>query len=268
MPIQAVGEPAGDEQGGGAAGGRRGDGELFDFRQAGQGGGVVEHPGEGVAPGEEAGPIEVAEDDAVALARGDVADEGELVGGVFPGGAVVDDAVDPAPEFFIERLGEVGFPPEAEREVGIEVGKNDVRQGGGAVAVEAEGDLLGANLAPLAGHVAVGVDPGFRAGFLRAGVRDDEDGAAGVLAGDGGDERGVGGGGAGVLGVDDEVDEGGAGLGVVAGLPEFAEFLFDPADLDGQPWLEGCFHFYSRLQVAPWRLMRSSACEGPQVPEE
>ena len=93
----------------------------------------------------------------------------------------------------------------------------------GAVPIEAECDLLRANLAlALACEMAVCADPSLGLGYWGEGIRYDQNCAAGVFAGHGRYDLGVGGEGFGIFRVNDEIDQRGAGLGVIAGFPEMA----------------------------------------------
>jgi hypothetical protein len=133
---------------------------------------------------------------------------GEFGGGVLPEGAVDDEGVDVGIEAFVEVAGEGALPEDDEGEVGVEMGEDDVLHGLWGGLFEDEGDLLGADdLLALVG-AAEGVDEG--AGVWGGGIGEveDEEGAAGVLGGDGFEQLHVSGEVGGTLGVDGEVDEG------------------------------------------------------------
>lgn len=204
---------------------------------------MVEHTGKGEAPSVKACPVEVAKHPAGGIRGGKVANDRKLVRGIFPRAAVKNEAIDPAPKFLIQWFGEFRFPPEAKREIGVEVREDNVGERMGAVAIESEGDLFGANLSlSFAREMAVGADPGFGFGNRRVGVGHDQNRTAGMLAGDGRDDFGVGGEGFRVFRVNDEIDQRGAGLGIIAGFPEMPEFLFDFSDFHRKAWIKGNVH--------------------------
>ncbi len=131
---------------------------------------MIKQLGQGEARTEQARPVQVTEDRALGIERGDLACDGELLDGLLPVGAVKDEPVDPAPELLVQRLAEFPLPPEIERQVGVQMRKDDVGQRMHHLAIKLEGDLLGADLSlALACHVAVGADPGASVGFIRAG---------------------------------------------------------------------------------------------------
>ena len=113
----------------------------------------------------------------------------------------------------------------------------------GAVAIEAECDLLGANLAlAFACEMAVCADPGLGFGYGGEGIRHDQNCPAGVFAGHRRDDFSVGGEGFGIFRVNDEIDQRGAGLGVITGFPKMAEFLFDFSDFHRNAWIKRIAH--------------------------
>ena len=205
----------------------------LDSAQAGKCGSVVKHSRKGETPRVKACPVEVAEDPASSIRRGKVTDDRELMRRIFPCAAVKNEAIDPTPEFLIERFGEFRFPPKAKREIGIEVRENNIGKRMGAVPIKSECDLFGANLAlAFAREMAVGADPSLGFGYWGEGIRYDQNRAAGVFAGDGRYDLGVGRERVGIFGVNDEIDQRGAGLGVITRLPETTQFFFDFSDFD------------------------------------
>jgi len=225
---------------------------------------VIEEAGEGKSPPVQSRPIQIAEHGSSVRQGLDFSRQGELFPGGFPGGTVKNQPIHPGPKLFVEGFAEFRLRPEAKREVGLQVRENDIREGRSAFSIETEGDLFRANLASaFAGQVAVGADPGFGSGGFSTGIGQDQDRAERMLAGNGGNEVRVGIHRPGILGIDNEIDQGSPGFGVTAGLPEFPEFFVDTADFDRQSGL-----VHRRLHEAPWRLISSSASEGPQLPEE
>jgi len=97
-PAELGREPAEEEKGGGSRAGGVGDRDVLDLAERGEGGGVVEETGEGKAGAEQAGPVQVAEEGPGISEGADPADQRELRGGIGPRLAVVDEAVNPAPE--------------------------------------------------------------------------------------------------------------------------------------------------------------------------
>lgn len=111
------------------------------------------------------------------------------------------------------------------------MGEDGVAEAAGDFAGEVEGDLFAADGFQAVGEVAVSGDPGADGGIGLGAVDADEDGAAGVFAGEVADDGGVFEECAGFFGVDDEVHQRGVGAGVVL-FPEFAEFAVDFGDGD------------------------------------
>ena len=158
-----AGEPAEQQKRGGARIVVQIDLNRLDLGKLRKGSGVIEEAREGVAPRLEAGPIQIAQDGALVFSRREMAKHGKLMRWIVPLPAVVDEAVHPGPERFIERFGQVALPPKTKRQVGIEMGKNNVGQRMGALAIETKGDLLGAKLAvAFACLMAMGIDPSLR----------------------------------------------------------------------------------------------------------
>lgn len=142
--------------------------------------------------------------------------------------AVDDESVDDAVEAVLEVVVEFSLPPENKREVGVEMGKDNVAHVAVTVALEAQGDLLGADGFFSSPELAVGGNPCAHRFFVQlTGLNVvDENGAAGVFLGDCGEESGVGLERIVCFAVDGEVHEGGPGSSAV-GSPEKLQFLFD-----------------------------------------
>ena len=81
---------------------------------------------------------------------------------------------------------QLALPPKTERQVGIEVRKNDVGQTLRGAALQTEGDLLGADFFRSAGFAAVAVrgDPRFDIHFLGLRIGLHEERAEGVVGRD------------------------------------------------------------------------------------
>ena len=96
-------------------------------------------------------------------------DQPHLLVEVAPVLAVVDDAVDPGPKLRIDRRAEFLLPPEIERQIGIELREDDVRQEAALFAANQKRELLGADLfASRVTDVAMGADPGLARRFPSA----------------------------------------------------------------------------------------------------
>ena len=164
---------------------------MFNRANTSKGTGMVEKLRNRISSGDQARPIQVAEDRADLGKRPYLLNKAELLGGSIPVGAIIDQAIDPPPQFLVQRLAEIFLPPEVERKVGVQVRKNDIRQCAHHAAIELEGDLLGTVDARPFPRGGSGADP--RAGLLARGSRvgEDEESAAGVLAGDLGDQIGI-----------------------------------------------------------------------------
>lgn len=207
------------------------DFDLGDGWEVFEGAGVLEAGGEGSAKEVGAGPTEVADVKVGGFTFEGGGEGGKFDGGVLPEGAVDDEGVDVGIEAFVEVAGEGALPEDDEGEVGVEMGEDDVLDGLWGGLFEDEGDLFGADDLLALVWAAEGVDEG--AGVWGGGVREveDEEGAAGVLGGDGLEQFHVSGEVGGTLGVDGEVDEGGAGFGAVV-FPEFGEGFVDACEGD------------------------------------
>jgi hypothetical protein len=85
---------------------------------------------------------------------------------------------------WIHRFAKFLLPPEIERQVGIEVGEDDVGKETALLSFERKRKLLGADLfAAGAGDVAMGADPGMDPILVSLRIRGDDNGSAGVLFG-------------------------------------------------------------------------------------
>ena len=226
-----MGDPGAEEESGHAVPGGVGDFDLGDIGEVFESAGVLEAGGEGGAEEVGAGPTEVTDIEVCGFTFEGRSEGGEFGGGVLPEGAVDDEGVDVGVEGFVEVAGEGALPENDEGEVGVEMSEDDVLDGLWGGLFEDEGDLLGADdLLALVG-AAEGVDEG--AGVWGGGVGEveNEEGAAGVLGGDGLEQLHVAGEVGGGFGVDSEVDEGGAGFGAVV-FPEFGEGFVDAGEGD------------------------------------
>src|SRR5437763_1275548 len=180
------------------------------------------------------GPVQIAENDALLRLglRGFDALHWLVEGAPFL--AVVDDAIDPGPKLRVHRFLKFFLPPEIKRQVGIEMGENNVRKQSRGRSLEQKRKLLGANLlAPGAAHVAMRADPGLDAVLFRIRISADDDGAASVVLRDFGNDLGVLRKRAGRLAVDGEIDERRARLHALVVRPKFFERTIDLPDLHG-----------------------------------
>src|SRR6185436_12151311 len=96
--------------------------------------------------------------------------------------AVVDNAVHPRPQLRIHWIVKFTLPPKIEWKIGIKLGKNDVRQQSRGRSFQQERKLFGTNLfAARPTDVAMRADPRLHAIFFLAGIRANDDCAAGVV---------------------------------------------------------------------------------------
>ena len=91
-------------------------------------------------------PVKIAKDGAYFGEVGNLPDEIKLLLGIDPFATVKEESIHPSPELAIDGRTEVGLPPEYEREVGVEMGKNDALKRSGCLSAETEGNLLAAHL--------------------------------------------------------------------------------------------------------------------------
>src|SRR5438046_6105374 len=134
-------------------------------------------------------PIEIAKYDPLFCFLLGSFDEMHLRAKILPRLAIEDQPIHPRPKLRVHRVGKIVLPPKVKWQVGIEVGKDNAREEFYARAFQRERKLLGTNLfAPGARNMAMRVDPGFHAIFLRLSVGSDHERAAGVILRDPGDQ--------------------------------------------------------------------------------
>lgn len=270
-PTESAGDPSEEKEGGGAGTWGMANLDRVDGGKLLKGGMVVKERGEGEAAAQNAGPIQIAEDGLSGLGGlggASLEEKLELLPRLSPLGTIEEEAIHPGPHFLFQEGREIRLPPEDEGEVGIEVGKDDIREGGGGFAGEVESDLFRADLTgAFADEVAMGTDPSLGGGRGFGGIAENEESAAGVFTGQFGDQLVICGESLRIFGIDGEIDERGAGFGIRIFFPEAAQLAFDVANFDRKPggFEEGGVH-YSLLQTAPCRARRASASLGPQVP--
>ena len=137
-------------------------------------------------------PIQVAKNSADFGESADLLNQLELLCRRLPLRAVVDEAVHPSPELFVEGFAKVALPPKVKRQIGIEMRKDDIRERAYHIAIQLKGDLFRADLVlTLSGEVAVCVDPRFGAWLFGVGICEDEKRATGVLSRNFGDQARV-----------------------------------------------------------------------------
>jgi hypothetical protein len=115
-----------------------GDADGFELGEVLQRGGVLEATGERGAHEVRARPREVTHIEAGGFGTHGGQQGVELPGGVAPAAAVDDERVDAGVEALLEVLGEIGLPPDDERQIGIEVGEDDVLHLRGVTALQHE----------------------------------------------------------------------------------------------------------------------------------
>jgi hypothetical protein len=232
-PAELRGEPPCQEQRGRAKSRREIDLNALDFIEARVGPGVVEELSKREPNLDEPGPIQIAENDSllrVGLSRFQALDLGaEIV----PALAVVNNAIDPRPELRVHRVGKFALPPEIEREIGIELGKNDVRQEPRRRSFEQKRELFRTDLFVAgAADVAMHVDPRLDPVLFRGGVRADHDRTAGMVFGDFGNDFRVHRQRGGRFTVDREIDQRRPRLRPAAFRPKSLQLPIDLPDLD------------------------------------
>src|SRR5205807_9214655 len=136
------------------------DRDVCDFPEVMVRRGVIEKLSDGVADLVEPCPIQIAEHDPLFCFLFRSFDEMHLRVEIFPSLAVENQSIDPGPKLRIHFLGEIVLPPEIERQVGIEMRKDDTGEKFRARTLEQKRDLFRANLlAACPRYMAVRVDP-------------------------------------------------------------------------------------------------------------
>ena len=194
---------------------------------------MVEKLGNGISHFVQAGPIQIAENDALLrfVLRG--FDQAHLLIEIFPGLAVENQAIDQGPELRIHGLRKIVLPPEIKRKIGIEMRENNARQKFHAWSFKQKGNLLGTDLfAACTAEVAMSVDPCLDPVFFRISVRPDQQSAAGVVLGDAGHQLGVLFERARLFAVNREINQRCPRHRAFALLPEFFQLAADVLNLD------------------------------------
>ena len=238
FPPEERGEPAEEEQGGGAGAGGVAERDAAQGADACGAVGRVVHLRDGLAEVGGADPVQVAEHGAAggegAAVHGERgAHGGELCARVFPRAAVEDEAVHPAPDFGVHLLGAFAAPPEGEGQVVVELREDEVRQKFAHFSLHGEGDLLAAHVLR-AGlrEVAVRIHPRLHGGLGGVGINADEERVEGVVAHEAFEQfgavlhRGL------AFADDGEIDERCARARLV-GLPELLQLAGDGGEFDG-----------------------------------
>ena len=195
---------------------------------------MIEHLGHGLAQVERARPVEIAEDRPRARGGEDGLQTRDLLAHLAPFAAVEDEPVDAAPELLARLRAQLALPPEVERQIGVEIRIQHIRDHLLRAAVDDERDLLAADrLRALAGEMAVRIDPRPHRRRARLIEARDENGAAGMLAREVGKDARI------LLqplrarAEDGEIDERSAGLRAAGAFPELLQFAGDLAKVDG-----------------------------------
>src|SRR5204863_326630 len=168
LPIQLRTQPAEQKESGRFKSGPVIDIEIFDFGKMMMRRRVIKELRNSMAHLVESCPIKIAKHDSLFrfLLRG--FDEMHLTAKILPRLAIEDQSIDPRPKLRVHRVGKIVLPPKVKWQVGIEVGKDNAREEFYARAFQRKRKLLGTNLfAPGARNMAMRVDPGFHAIFLR-----------------------------------------------------------------------------------------------------
>lgn len=89
---------------------------------------MIEELGEGEAETNEPRPIQITQHNALFGFALRSLDQAHLGVEIAPRLAVVNQSIDPRPKLRIHRLSKFRLPPKIEREIGIELGKNNARE--------------------------------------------------------------------------------------------------------------------------------------------
>ncbi len=175
------------------------------------------------------GPGEVLDDKGASATVNGLVDDREGCTRIGPSGAIEDEAIDHRVEALFENRREFALPPENERKIAGKVGEDGVAESAARDASEGESDLFAADGFFSLAEVAVGGDPSAQGGLGGTAIHLDEEGAAGVLAGEFADDVRIFGERAFFFRIDGEVDEAGIGASFIHG-PELAQFGIDASD--------------------------------------
>src|ERR1043166_5402883 len=94
----------------------------------------------------ESSPVEVTQNDSLICFFASGLYQAHLRIVIFPPVAVVNEVIDPGPQLGVERCAKIGLPPKVKRQIGIQMGKDNARQQGGAGSAETERQLFRTNL--------------------------------------------------------------------------------------------------------------------------
>ena len=89
---------------------------------------MIEKLGESETEMNESSPIQITEHDALFGFALRHLDQAYLGVEIAPRLAVVNQSINPRPKLRVHRLGKFRLPPKIEREIGIELGKNNARE--------------------------------------------------------------------------------------------------------------------------------------------
>src|SRR5207237_10414954 len=89
---------------------------------------MIEELGEGQAEMNKSGPIQITQHNALFGFALRSLDQAHLGVEIVPRLAVVNQSIDPRPKLRVHRLGKFRLPPKIKREVGIEMGTDNVRE--------------------------------------------------------------------------------------------------------------------------------------------
>ena len=128
LPIQLRAEPSGQKHSRRSELRREIDLCAFDFIEVMMRRRVIEELRDGAANFVEPRPIQIAEHDALLgfVLRG--FDQTHLRIEIFPIVAVVNQAIDPGPKLRVHRIVKFALPPEMQRQIGIQMRKDNARQ--------------------------------------------------------------------------------------------------------------------------------------------
>src|SRR5947207_524983 len=165
-------QPACQQERGRTIPGREINLHAFDFLEAIMRPGMIEELGYPEPELDQAGPVEIAKDNALFRFRLGGFHSSHLAVKIPPRLAVINYTVDPGPELRVHRIVKFTLPPKMKGEIGIEMRENDIRQQFRGGAIQPKRKLFGTDLlAAGASDVAMSADPRLHLIFFCGGVR-------------------------------------------------------------------------------------------------
>ena len=88
---------------------------------------MIAHLCEGLPEMQAARPVQIAEHHARLRALDGLTQKPELLAGIAPALAVVNQAIHPCPERLVDRIGKFSLPPQVERKIRVKIGEKGIR---------------------------------------------------------------------------------------------------------------------------------------------